>query len=77
MDSGVFESISKNCNKFDDTILKVYRFKQPKEENVSPQKSSLPEENKEKLAQLEIKTAESSKKATEKYLAFLNDLNLM
>ena len=36
MDSGVFESISKNCTKFDDTILKVYRFKPPKNE-TSPQ----------------------------------------
>ena len=47
MDSGVFESISKNNSKFDDTILKLYRFKQPKEE-LSPQKAEqiLPEKAK-------------------------------
>lgn len=31
MDSGVFESTSKS-NKFDDTILKMYRFKQVKQD---------------------------------------------
>lgn len=46
MDSGVFESISKNNSKFDDTILKLYRFKQPKEE-LSPQKAEqMPEKAK-------------------------------
>jgi len=27
MDSGVFEPVSRNCTKFDDTLLKFYRFK--------------------------------------------------
>ena len=44
MDSGVFESISKNCTKFDDTILKVYRFKSPKED-ISPKKHEIDKEN--------------------------------
>jgi hypothetical protein len=63
MDSGVFESISKNCNKFDDTILKVYRFKQQKE--TSPQKPPKIVEEKEKIS-THFDTKSSNKENTVK-----------
>ena len=70
MDSGVFESISRNCNKFDDTILKVYRFKKQKEE-VSPQKASqIAEENENTSTHFDA-SSRNNEISVKKYLKFV------
>lgn len=77
MDSGVFESISKNNSKFDDTILKLYRFKQPKEE-LSPQKAEqMPEKAKTSKAYIsddEVFTNDDSNKENTINKKYLNIL---
>ncbi len=37
MDSGVFEPISRNTAKFDDTLLKFYRFKSMDKTDLKPE----------------------------------------
>lgn len=50
MDSGVFESTSKST-KFDDTILKTYRFKQPKQDTSPKEKKEKSLEKSQTLKQ--------------------------
>lgn len=38
MDSGVFEPVSRSCTRFDDTLLKFYRFK-PEEKATNKRNS--------------------------------------
>lgn len=61
MDTGVFEPVSRSCSRFDDTLLKFYRFKPEEKLSVNTQSEGLAQKRSESKDDIVLMTKEKAK----------------